>query len=101
MIEACINLDGKRCLLKMDGHATGSEAVCAGASAIVYALAGYLLNAGEHLETMERNALGSGNARIFCVGDESVQAAFHMAGIGLAQLAQQYPEYIRTVYLEE
>ena len=101
MIEACINLDGKRCLLAMDGHATGSEVVCAGASAIVYALAGYLLNSGEHLETLERSELGSGQARISCVGDESVQAAFRVAGIGLAQLAQQYPAYIKTVCLEE
>lgn len=95
MIDACVNIDGRNCLLTMDGHATGSEVVCAGASAIVYALAGYLANT----DCVHESDLESGKAKVSCVGDKGVQAAFRMAGIGLAQLAQQYPQYIKAVYI--
>ena len=101
MTNACVNIDGSRCLMTMEGHATGSETVCAGVSAIVYALSGYLLNAGEHLEKVIRNELESGSACISCTGDECVAAAFRMAGIGLAQIARQFPDYLSVFFSDE
>ena len=45
MTTGYAELEGGRCLLVLDGHATGSPSVCAAISGLVYALAGYLTNA--------------------------------------------------------
>ena len=99
MTRACINIDADRFLLTMDGHATGSETVCAACSAVVYALAGYLANAGEHVTELRENTLESGRACLICRGDACVEAAYRMAGIGLAQIAKQYPDYVDAFFL--
>ncbi len=100
MTKVCVDINGKNCRLTMEGHATGNELVCAAASAIAFALSGYLLNAGSHVKKLRRNQLESGSAVISCTGDECVAAAFRMAGIGLAQIAQQYPDHMFVAYLD-
>ena len=88
MITAYVEL-GEVCRLSVDGHATGSPEVCAGVSAVVYALAGYLTNRVPEAEIR----LDSGRAQISCRGQ---RAMFEMAWIGLAQIEKAHPEFIRV-----
>lgn len=97
MIRVIVEARGRAHCLEMRGHAgfnPGNDIVCAGASAIAYALAGYLHNCGEHLDAMGRENLESGDLYLCCQGDACVAAAYEMAAIGLAQLAQRYPGHV-------
>ena len=79
-------------LLTLRGHATGSPAVCAAASAMVYALAGWL----RHYRAAEaRVSLRPGDSWLLCRGDEAVDVAFQIILTGLAQLAFTYPDHLR------
>jgi len=95
-IEVCA--EGERCTLRMSGHADynpGNDIVCAGCSAVVYALAGYVTNAirERYVEVYDWR-LESGDALLDFNGDGGTRAAFEMAVIGLAQIAQQYPGHV-------
>jgi len=100
MTRACLNIDGNRFLLTMDGHAAGSETVCAACSAVAYALAGYLANAGDHVVELRENIMESGRACLICRGDACVEAAYRMAGIGLEQIAKRYPDFLETIFFD-
>lgn len=93
MIRAEFGQMEEMCLLSLEDHATGSPAVCAGASAIVYALAGWLRNHEPDELTIR---LEPGEAWIWCRRDEMVDAAFGVAMAGLLQMAKKYPRYIRV-----
>ena len=83
---------GGRCLLSVRGHATGSPAVCAAVSGLVYALAGYLVNCEGVL--LYNKVLDSGQALLHFQGDQGAQAAFRVTLIGLAQIAKAHPEQV-------
>ena len=80
------------------GHAgyspAGKDIVCAGVSAVVYALLGFLHSIPDrenHLITV----LNKGEAAVIWRGDSGeVNTAFRMTMIGLAQIAGAYPKYI-------
>lgn len=89
--------DSKGHNLHITGHAgysaCGADVVCAGISAIGYALLGYLENCEEgdpDYAYMEE----SGALAIFSFPTERVDVAFEMALIGLMQIANQYPENV-------
>lgn len=84
-----------RYYIKAEGHATGSPAVCAGVSAIIYALAGYLGNS-ESIRCEEVN-LSDGNAELEFYGGDDAEAVYLMSVIGLMQIEEQYPEYIEVL----
>lgn len=78
--------------LRLCGHATGSERVCAAVSGIVYSLLGYLANQEEESQsTME-----SGYAAIQAGRSPALDAAFDTAVIGLAQIAKAEPDYVHV-----
>lgn len=79
--------------LEMKDHATGSPLVCAGASAIVWALAGWLHN---HPETEAVLDLRSGNAFVQCARTPEAEAAFELAEVGLRQLEKKYQTLINV-----
>ena len=94
---------GRRHTLTLRGHALynpGCDIVCAAASALVCALAQYLLHAREHVEAVEGLRLESGRADVACVGDAFVSCAFEMAAQGLSQLAKAYPLHV-TFFRED
>ena len=116
MTTAQVSIRNGAYVLEMEGHATYAgpcespaqtelvrtgETVCAACSAIVYALAGYLANAGVHVAEMGESTMESGRVRLSCRGDASVEAAYRMAGIGLAQLSKAYPAYVRAHISEQ
>lgn len=88
---------GKEHSLAMTGHAGydeyGKDIVCAAASAIVFALLGWLENNGDDLKG-NLTSVESGNVWISCEGGGKTAAAFEMARIGLEQIAKKYPEFV-------
>lgn len=83
-----------RCVLRADGHADfcpGSDIVCAGASALVCALAGTLDTLGA--QGVQRT-LSAGHAAIAADDRADVRAAFTVAVTGLRQLAEAYPGHV-------
>lgn len=100
MTRGRILWDGKTMGLELEGHASGSEAVCAGVSAIVGALAGYLANHGDGMTVQPVVVLEDGYACLMVRHpDLRQQTAFDMAEIGLLQIAEQYPEYLQMKIL--
>ena len=92
MVEVRFEAQEDARLLTLRGHATGSPAVCAAASAMVYALAGWL----RHYRPAEAQvSLKSGDSWLLCRGDDTVDTAFQIALTGLAQLGFSYPNYLR------
>lgn len=90
---AYIRRDG-RCVLRADGHADfcpGRDIVCAGASALVCALAGALDALGA--QGVQRT-LCAGHAAIAADDRADVRAAFTVAVTGLRQLAEAYPGHV-------
>lgn len=90
---AYIRRDG-RCVLHADGHADfcpGRDIVCAGASALVCALAGALDVLGA--QGVQRT-LCAGHAAIAADDRADVRAAFTVAVTGLRQLAAAYPGHV-------
>lgn len=82
-------------LIQATGHATGSEKVCSGVSAILYSIAGWLVNNGEHIRYY-KSSLQSGNAVIEFAGGVVAKAVYEVASIGLLQIEKQYPDYIQV-----
>lgn len=74
-------------------HATGAPLVCAGASAIVWALAGWLKN---HPPAQAVMLLRAGDAFLQCARTEETQVAFELATLGLEQLEKTYPELVHV-----
>jgi len=89
---------GNRCILSAKGHATGSVEVCAAISAIVYALAGYLMN---HDIKISEQRMEEADVLLDFSGDECAAAAFEVAVIGLAQIGQQYPGLLQVNFQEK
>lgn len=90
---AYIRRDG-RCVLRADGHADfcpGRDIVCAGASALVCALAGALDALGA--QGVQRT-LCAGYAAIAADDRADVRAAFTVAVTGLRQLAAAFPGHV-------
>lgn len=94
-----ISFSDKRGRLRIcaEGHATGSEAACAAVSAIMYALAGWLLNENGEGAELEKSELRAGYAEIIFSGGEAARTAYEMAVIGLMQIAQAEPKRVSIV----
>jgi uncharacterized protein YsxB (DUF464 family) len=94
-INYCRDVDWHR--LSVTGHAgyaeAGKDIVCAGVSAITFALLGYL-NQEANVECQ----YSDGEISVDCVGGENVKAAFSMALAGYTQMAEEYPKHV-AVYI--
>lgn len=94
MIRVDYTRKGNYHTLTVHGHAgyddTGRDIVCAGVSAISYALLGYLHHAGCVVADAKTE---SGDLGIACWGGE---AAFDMAMIGYLQIERQYPRNVEV-----
>ena len=92
-VEYVRDKDGHR--LHIDGHAgydsTGCDIVCAGVSAVCFALLGFLENFAA--DTSDYTYM-SGQCIVTSCSDYRVDAAFDMAVLGLMQIAHKYPDYV-------
>lgn len=87
MLTVRFRQEGEHLALSMDGHATGSVAACAGASALACALAGWLDRYGAEATCV----LEPGRARIRCRDTERARSAFALVAVGLTMLAEEHP----------
>lgn len=83
---------GNYCELVAEGHATGSVTVCAAVSGLLYALAGYAVNA-EKAERVRITKLHIKDAMVDIRGI-GFRDAWEMAVIGLQQIEKLYPAFI-------
>lgn len=97
MITARYEKDGDSHNLSVSGHARysphGQDIVCAGVSAIVYALIGWLENCFGDTKFVSIDERG-GKVTISAQGDAFVATAFYMAAIGIEQIANTYPAHV-------
>lgn len=97
MIIASYDRNGDTHILSVNGHAgyahKGEDIVCAGVSALVYALIGWLENNAEDTQFVSIDE-GNGEVIISCDGDEKTATAFYMAAIGIEQIANAYPAHV-------
>ena len=99
MIQIKIGFGGGKFMLEALGHAGYAEEndiVCAGVSAISYALYGFLLNSKEHVEKWYDVEDQVGKMRLLVKGDAYLIPAFHMAAIGFLQIEKEYPENVKV-----
>ena len=96
MIRAKYTIEGDTHTLVVLGHANydeyGKDIVCAGVSALVQALMGYIEN---HPYCVECVSINNGEVIISCDGGEDISAVFYMASIGLEQIADAYPDHVQ------
>lgn len=85
-----------RCALHVAGHAgcaaRGQDVVCAAVSAVVNTLAAAL--AAFELQGFHAKLL-PGEARVTCGRSGAAEVLFYAAVIGLAQMAEAYPDHIQ------
>lgn len=97
MIIAKYDRDGETHTLSVNGHAgyadKGQDIVCAGVSAIVYALLGWLENNSE-CATFVSIDDNNGEVVISCEGGDDVSAVFYMAAIGIENIMNTYPAHV-------
>lgn len=93
--------DGDSYLISIQGHATGSEQVCAAVSSIAYMLAGYLINA-EAAKKLTANIhdLTDASVVVRFVGGVEANTIYNAVVIGLKQIANSYNDYIKIVEVE-
>lgn len=102
MTRVYVEMAGGRYALTAKGHAAGSEQGCAFISGILYALAGYLVNAeADGYARVDSVRLNPGDVNIQAQGGMHVGTAFKMAVIGLRQLEKQHPELVRIEISEK
>ncbi len=89
MIRVRFTRTDDACRLALQGHATGDPAVCAAASALVFALAGYIRDRGDG-----EAELDSGRARVDCGRDAEVDGAFAAVLSGVELLQRRYPQLV-------
>ena len=102
MIRAHFIEDGDGLELIVDGHAGyaehGSDIVCAAVSGITYALLAFLEEYSDEATDIAGPVVESGFFFIACKGTEKIQAAFHMAALGLRKIGSQYPDHVMVQY---
>ena len=85
--------------LSVVGHAgyasAGNDIVCAGVSAVSYALLGFLLNAEEDLTELSQET-EDGRVVVLAQGNDRICTAFEMALIGYLQIEKQYPTHVEV-----
>ena len=98
MIKARYTTDGNTHNISVKGHANyadkGRDIVCAGASAVVQALIGWIENNPCEVDYVNIDE-NKGEVLVQCYGGEDVKAVFYMTAIGLEQIANSFPDHVQ------
>lgn len=98
MIRAVYTAEGNTHTLTVLGHANydkyGKDIVCAGVSALVQALIGWIENNPYCAECVSIDDK-SGEVIISCEGEQDVAAVFYLTAIGVEQIAENYPQHVQ------
>lgn len=98
MVRAKYTVDENTHTLVVSGHANydeyGRDIVCAGVSALVQALIGWIEENHYRAEciSIEHKA---GEVIISCEGGDDIAAVFNMTAIGLMQIADSYGDHVQ------
>lgn len=102
MIRIRYGTDDKTHSLAVVGHAgyndQGKDIVCAGVSAIIYALLGWLENNRDKVSFI-RTGVESGEVLVALEGGQEAKTVFEVATIGLEQIAAKYPDHVAVEYM--
>lgn len=97
MVRANYRVEDSTHTLSVVGHANydeyGKDIVCAGISALVQALIGWIEDNYYKANCISIDTQG-GEVLISCDGGEDVASVFNMTAIGLEQIADCYPDHI-------
>lgn len=91
---------GRRFSVIARDHAVGSAKVCAGISAIMYTLAGYIHNKDDGSIDVKSMILTDGYSELVFSGGVCALCGYEMALIGLMQICASYPDYCKISYTE-
>lgn len=98
MVSAKYTVDERTHTLVVIGHANyaeyGKDIVCAGISAIVQALIGWIEENYYKAECISVDPK-EGEVIVSCEGGDDISAVFNMAYIGLEQIADSYPDHMQ------
>ena len=98
MVRAKYTVDENIHTLTVVGHANydeyGKDIVCAGISSLVQALIGWIEENYYRANCISIDPK-EGEIIVSCEGGEDVAAVFYMASIGLAQIADSYPDHMQ------
>ncbi len=98
MVKANYTIDENTRSLTVSGHANydeyGRDIVCAGISALVQALIGWL-EENHYRASFASVDQKEGELVISADGGEDIAAIFNMASIGLMQIADSYPDHVQ------
>lgn len=98
MITAKYTVEENTHTLVVLGHANydeyGKDIVCAGVSALVQALIGWLENNSWKVDCVSVDEQ-SGEVIISCDGGDDTASVFYMTAIGLEQIANSYPDHVQ------
>lgn len=96
MVKAKYTVEGNIHTLTVIGHANyseyGKDIVCAGVSALVQALVGWI---EENSWKVECISVDLKEGIISCEGGEDIAAVFNMTTLGLGKIANSYPDYVQ------
>ena len=102
MIRVYYSQSGSDYELTIEGHAGyaayGSDIVCAAVSAVAFSLLGFLTHYSDEIYSLEGPETEPGGFFVNCSGTERIEAAFHMAAIGLEKISNKYPDYVDFTY---
>ena len=98
MVRATYTVEDTTHTLVVIGHANydeyGKDIVCAGVSALVQALIGWIEENHYKADCISIDPK-IGEVIISCEGGEDIAAVFYMAYIGLLQIADSYPDHVQ------
>lgn len=98
MISVYYARDGDAHELTISGHAGyaehGHDIVCAGVSALAFALLGYLEEYEDEVEELDGPIVENGSVYISCKGNENIATAFQVVVGGLKQISNSYSDYV-------
>lgn len=98
MVKATYRVNGDVHTLTVLGHANyapyGQDIVCAGVSALVQALIGWIEENYYKAECISVDH-NEGEVIVSCAGGDDVASVFQMAFIGLGQIADVYQDYVQ------
>jgi uncharacterized protein YsxB (DUF464 family) len=101
MVTVKVNTAGDQAQLTLQGHAgynPGNDIVCAGASAVVTALACWLQNSRHWLREEPVVKLLPGDVLLQARGGVEMMEAYRVATAGLQCLAASYPGHVQVVF---
>ena len=93
MTKVVCSQDGDTYRIECQGHATGSELVCAAVSVLVTTLAGYLEN--ELVNSKHKLTMGDCLVEMQTT-DPAAIGAWRATVFGLMQLENSFPDYIQV-----